>query len=86
MLNLDLRDTQTTYGQGRDASKVADAIDTYQAWGPKMDGSMVAQWDGVSRPYTNKGSNLDKFYQTGETYTNTIAISHSDEKGSTRFC
>ena len=85
MLNLDLRDTQTTYGQGRDASKVADAIDTYQAWGPKMDGSMVAQWDGVSRPYTNKGSNLDKFYQTGETYTNTIAISHSDEKGSTRF-
>jgi TonB-linked SusC/RagA family outer membrane protein len=85
MLNLDLRDTQTTYGQGRDASKVADAIDTYQAWGPKMDGSLVAQWDGVSRPYTNKGSNLDKFYQTGETYTNTIAISHSDEKGSTRF-
>ena len=85
MLNLSLRDTQTTYGQGRDASKVADAIDTYQAWGPKIDGSLVAQWDGVSRPYTNKGSNLDKFYQTGETYTNTIAISHSDEKGSTRF-
>ena len=85
MLNLDLRDTQEIYGQGRDASKVADAIDTYQAWGPKMDGSLVAQWDGVSRPYTNKGSNLDKFYQTGETYTNTIAISASDEKGSTRF-
>jgi len=85
MLNLSLRDTQTTYGQGRDASKVSDAIDTYQAWGPKIDGSMVAQWDGVSRPYTNKGSNLDKFYQTGETYTNTIAISHSDERGSTRF-
>ena len=85
MLNLSLRDTQTTYGQGRDASKVADAIDTYQAWGPKIDGSLVAQWDGVSRPYTNKGSNLDKFYQTGETYTNTIAISASDEKGSTRF-
>jgi TonB-linked SusC/RagA family outer membrane protein len=85
MLNLSLRDTQTTYGQGRDASKVADAIDTYQAWGPKIDGSLVAQWDGVSRPYTNKGSNLDKFYQTGETYTNTIAISHSDERGSTRF-
>ena len=85
MLNLSLRDTQTTYGQGRDASKVSDAIDTYQAWGPKIDGSLVAQWDGVSRPYTNKGSNLDKFYQTGETYTNTIAISHSDERGSTRF-
>jgi len=85
MLNLSLRDTQEIYGQGRDASKVSDAIDTYQAWGPKMDGSLVAQWDGVSRPYTNKGSNLDKFYQTGETYTNTIAVSSSDENGSTRF-
>ena len=50
-----------------------------------MDGSLVAQWDGVARPYTNKGSNLDKFYQTGETYTNTIAVSSSDENGSTRF-
>ena len=85
MLNLSLRDTQEIYGQGRDASKVSDAIDTYQAWGPKMDGSLVAQWDGVSRPYTNKGSNLDKFYQTGETYTNTIAVSGSNENGSTRF-
>ena len=85
MLNLGLRDTQEIYGQGRDASKVADAIDTYQAWGPKMDGSLVEQWDGVARPYTNKGSNLDKFYQTGETYTNTIAVSSSDENGSTRF-
>jgi TonB-linked SusC/RagA family outer membrane protein len=85
MLNLSLRDTQEIYGQGRDASKVSDAIDTYQAWGPKMDGSLVAQWDGVSRTYTNKGSNLDKFYQTGETYTNTIAVSSSNENGSTRF-
>ena len=85
MLNLSLRDTQEIYGQGRDASKVSDAIDTYQAWGPKMDGSLVEQWDGVARPYTNKGSNLDKFYQTGETYTNTIAVSSSDENGSTRF-
>ena len=85
MLNLSLRDTQEIYGQGRDASKVSDAIDTYQAWGPKMDGSLVEQWDGVARPYTNKGSNLDKFYQTGETYTNTIAVSSSNENGSTRF-
>ena len=78
MLNFSLRDTQEIYGQGRDNSKVVDAIDTYQAWGPKMDGSLVAQWDGVPRPYTNKGSNLGKFYQTGETYTNTIAVSSSN--------
>ena len=85
MLNFSLRDTQEIYGQGRDNSKVVDAIDTYQAWGPKMDGSMVAQWDGVARKYSNKGSNLGKFYQTGETYTNTIAISTSNENSNTRF-
>ncbi|MBT5771624.1 MAG: SusC/RagA family TonB-linked outer membrane protein [Flavobacteriaceae bacterium] len=85
MLNTGLRDTQEIYGQGRDSSKIVDPIDTYQAWGPKMDGSMVAQWDGVARKYSNQGSNLEKFYRTGETYTNTIAVSSSNESSNTRF-
>ena len=85
MLNLDLRDTQELYGQGRDFSKVSDAIDTYQAWGPRMDGSMVAQWDGVSRKYSLAPSALDTFYRTGETYTNTIAVSTANENSNTRF-
>ncbi len=41
MVNLSLRDTQEIYGQGRDFSKVSDNIDNYQAWGPRMDGSMI---------------------------------------------
>ena len=85
MLNLDLRDTQELYGQGRDFSKVSDAIDTYQAWGPRMDGTMVAQWDGVSRKYSLAPSALDTFYRTGETYTNTIAVSTANENSNTRF-
>ena len=85
MLNTGLRNTQEIYGQGRDSSKIVDPIDTYQAWGPKMDGSMVAQWDGVARKYSNQGSNLEKFYRTGETYTNTIAVSSSNESSNTRF-
>ncbi len=40
-----------------------------------MDGSMVAQWDGVARKYSLEPSALDTFYRTGETYTNTIAVS-----------
>jgi len=83
-LNLNLRDTQEIYGQGRDFSKVSDAIDTYQAWGPKMDGSMVAQWDGVSRKYSLAPSALDTFYGMGETYTNTIAVSTANENSNTR--
>ena len=73
-VNLDLRDTQTIYGQGRDFDKLSDNIDNYQAWGPRMDGSMITQWDGVSREYSLQQSALDAFYSTGETYTNTCLL------------
>jgi TonB-linked SusC/RagA family outer membrane protein len=85
MVNLGLRDTQEIYGQGRDYSKVADNIDLYQAWGPKMDGSMSEQWDGVSRKYSLQPSALEAYYRTGETYTNTVAVSTSSENSNTRF-
>ncbi len=84
-VNLDLRDTQTIYGQGRDFDKLSDNIDNYQAWGPRMDGSMITQWDGVSREYSLQQSALDAFYSTGETYTNTVAVSTSNESSNTRF-
>jgi TonB-linked SusC/RagA family outer membrane protein len=84
-VNLSLRDTQEIYGQGRDNSKVADNIDLYQAWGPKMDGSMTEQWDGVSRKYSLQPSALEDYYRTGETYTNTVAVSTSSESSNTRF-
>ena len=41
-------DPQTIYGQGRDYSTTSDTADTMAAWGPRMDGSSVEQWDGVS--------------------------------------
>jgi len=84
-LNTSLRDTQEIYGQGRDGLKDVDPIDTYQAWGPKMDGSMVPQWDGVAREYSLQPSALESFYGTGETYTNTLAISTSNDNSNTRF-
>ena len=85
MVNLSLRDTQEIYGQGRDFSKVSDNIDNYQAWGPRMDGSMITQWDGVSRKYSLQPSALEAYYRTGETYTNTVAVSTSSENSNTRF-
>ena len=84
-VNTGLRDTQTIYGQGRDFSKVSDNIDNYQAWGPRMDGSMITQWDGVDREYSNQESALTQFYRTGETYTNTVAVSTANESSNTRF-
>ncbi|MFZ9057327.1 MAG: SusC/RagA family TonB-linked outer membrane protein [Flavobacteriia bacterium] len=78
-------DPQTTYGQGRDYSTTSDNIDTYANWGPRMNGASVEQWDGVSRPYSYKGNNLRKFYSTGETYINTVAVNSTSKNSNTRF-
>ncbi len=56
-------------------------VNNLSSWGPAYDGSMVYNWDGVRRPYTYLGSNIEKFYQTGTTMNNSIALS----KGSKEF-
>ncbi len=78
-------DPQTTYGQGRDYSTTSDNLDTYANWGIPLNGSSVEQWDGVSRPYSYKGNNLDKFYSGGETLINTVAVSSSSQSGNVRL-
>ena len=78
-------DPQRTYGQGRDYSKTSDNADTYANWGPELDGTSVEQWDGRGRPYTDKGNNMDKFYQTGTTLINTAAISSASENANVRL-
>jgi TonB-linked SusC/RagA family outer membrane protein len=78
-------DPQTTYGQGRDFSKTSDNADTYAQWGPALDGSMVEQWDGVDRPYSYVGNNLEKFYSTGSTFINTVAVSTSSQYSNLRL-
>ncbi|WP_372936683.1 SusC/RagA family TonB-linked outer membrane protein [Seonamhaeicola sp.] len=55
------------------------------SWGAKMDGSMVYNWDGVQRPYSYTGNNLDKFYQTGTTAVNTLALTKGGEDYNYRF-
>ena len=78
-------DPQTTYGQGRDFSTNSDNVDTYANWGPALNGSSVEQWDCISRPYSYKGNNLEKFYSTGSTYINTVAVSSSSESSNVRL-
>ena len=87
-LNTSLWDTQTTYGAGSLGSAPSNstsAMDNmWSAWGAKMSGQLVPQFDGVSRPYVYS-DNKDKFYQTGTTYSNTISFSTANENGNTRF-
>jgi len=78
-------DPQTTYGQGRDYSTDSDNADTYANWGLPLDGSSVEQWDGISRPYSYKGNNLEKFYKSGSTFINTIALSNNTDKSNMRL-
>jgi TonB-linked SusC/RagA family outer membrane protein len=54
-------------------------------WGPKLDGSSVIQFDGVSRPYSFAGDNWDRFYQTGSTWTNSVAITGGGNNQTFRF-
>ncbi|PZX54002.1 SusC/RagA family TonB-linked outer membrane protein [Algoriphagus chordae] len=82
-------DTQQEYGHGLNGLKpttLNEAIaggDT--AWGGKLDGTPVMQFDGVERPYSYSGDNFDRFYDVGHTFTNSIALSGGTEKMGFRF-
>lgn len=88
-VDTSLQDFQTEYGQGLRAAAPANAAGALEAgfnsWGPRFNDSSVPQWDGVSRPYTYKGNNIDKFYNTGSTFINTVALTDAKEGLSYRF-
>lgn len=88
-VDTSLQDYQREYGQGTQARipvNQAEAFDLgLSSWGAKLDGSSVVQWDGESRDYSYVGSNADRFYRTGTTFTNTVALSASTEKLNYRF-
>lgn len=86
---IDLTDWQYVYGQGANNVKPATQLAAYDAgqssYGGLLDGSQVIQFDGVSRPYTAQRNNLKNFYQTGNTFTNTLALNKTFTGGAVRF-
>ncbi len=65
---------------------MSDAFNsTLQSWGALMDGSLVYNWDGVKRPYSYTGNNLDKFYDVGTTAVNSVAVSKGGDGYNYRF-
>lgn len=82
-------DWQRQYGQGlRGAAptSVDEARSTNQSsWGQVLDGSQQLSWDGSMRPYSDVGSQLDNFYQTGVTTTNSLALTTSSDNSSVRI-
>ncbi|MFX1706614.1 SusC/RagA family TonB-linked outer membrane protein [Chitinophaga sp. CC14] len=76
-------DWQYEYGSGTNGKKPANKNEAIAAgrlsWGPKMDGTDVVQFDGVSRPYSPQKNNIKNFYNTGTTFTNTVSFSGGNE-------
>lgn len=75
-------DYQYVYGLGDNGLKptVADPNTQTNSWGAKLDGSPVIQFDGVSRPYSAVTDNLSKYYNTGYTFTNSVALAGGADK------
>ncbi|MGB3144162.1 MAG: TonB-dependent receptor plug domain-containing protein, partial [Maribacter sp.] len=82
-VNTSLQDFQTEYGQGvrgiRPATQEAALEAGLSSWGERLDGVNSIQFDGVSRPYAYTGNNVDKFYRSGSTFINTVAITSGSE-------
>jgi len=80
---------QTEYGQGMNGMKPAsqdEAAQNSANWGARLDGSPMVYFDGVTRPYSAKASDdLLNYYETGQTWINTIAMSGGTEKVNARL-
>jgi hypothetical protein len=50
-----------------------------------LNGQSVVQFDGVARPYSPTNQTINDFYRTGNTWTNTLALSGGNETGNFRF-
>ncbi|MCV9927138.1 SusC/RagA family TonB-linked outer membrane protein [Flavobacterium sp. LS1R49] len=83
---------QDQYGSGEPVNGVPTRYNNlqqlgdnyYTAWGDKYDGTPSLSLDGKTRPYQAYGKdNLDHFYRTGYSFSNTLAISGGNE--STNF-
>lgn len=85
----DNTDFQTEYGQGENGKKPVNAADALSsgslAWGAKLDGSQVPQFDGKSYAYSKSSDDYTKFYKTGNTFTNTVSLTGGNETGAFRL-
>ena len=81
---------QETHGNGFNGRKPANGDEAWNSWGsnwgPELDGSQVPIFNGETRPYTFQTyDNLEKFYQTGTTFTNSIGFTQGGEDYSVRL-
>jgi len=86
---LDYTNFQYEYGQGENnvRPKSQGQAQSSGGWsfGEKFDNVPTFQFDGVQRPYAPEKNRISKFFRKGNSFTNTLALSGGNEKGSFRF-
>jgi len=55
------------------------------SWAPKLGSGNFVGFDGIERPYVDAGDQWPKFYQTGHTWTNTLALTGGSPTQNFRF-
>lgn len=86
---IDFTDFQYEYGQGQNGSRPASVADALASgsysWGERLDGASTIQFDGNSYPYSAVTDNVETFYRTAPTFTNTVSVSKGGDNGSFRL-
>ncbi|KAA0994200.1 SusC/RagA family TonB-linked outer membrane protein [Dyadobacter sp. UC 10] len=86
---LDYTDFQYEYGQGEFGKRQTSVAEAQSsgvfAFGEKFDGALTPQFDGSMQPYSPHKDRIKKFYRTGTSFTNSIALSGGNEKGNFRL-
>lgn len=86
---IDFTDFQYQYGQGLNGAKPLTAAEAQatsrMSWGAPLDGSQVIQFDGKQYAYSAQKDNVENFYRTGSSFTNTIAVSKGTDNGAFRL-
>jgi len=80
---LDFTDYQYEYGQGEYGVRPTAPNPTSGVWsfGEKFAGQTQVLFGGVTVPYEPVRDRIAKFYRTGSTWTNSVAVSSGSEKG-----
>ena len=86
---LDYTDFQYDYGQGEFGVRPASLSDAQSSgvfsFGEKFDGQPNIQFDGSTQPYSPHSDRIKKFYRTGTNWSNSVALSGGNDKGSFRL-
>jgi TonB-linked SusC/RagA family outer membrane protein len=87
-----LPDFQNQYGQGAggefqyvDGANGGNCDGCDQSWGPKLDGRLVDQFTGPQQPWVAHPNNVKDFFNTGHTFSSTLAVSGGTDRASARM-